>query len=71
MLIYRFSIKAPLDESTILKLPVTYRTAIDRNLLGLVKGGHMYYEPFTTITKHICRTIVPTSLRHTIEMFQV
>ena len=71
MLIYRFSIKAPLDEPTILKLPATYRTAIDRNLLGLVKGGLMYYEPFTTITKHICRIIVPTSLRHTIEMFQV
>ena len=71
MLICRFSIKAPLDELTILKLPVTYRTAIDRNILGSVKGGLMYYESFPTITKHICCIIVPTSLRYTIEMFQV
>ena len=66
MLIERLSIKSPLDERTILKLPVACRTPITRGLLGLVEDRLVYYELIPTVTKHICRIIVPTSLRHTI-----
>ena len=66
MSIDRLSIYAPLDEPTILELPTSYRTAIDRNLLGLLKGRLIYYESIPTITKHICRIIVPTSLCYVI-----
>ena len=66
MLICRLSINALLDEPTILKLPVVYRTVIDRSLLGLLEGRLVYYELFPTVTKYIYRIIVSTSLRHTI-----
>ena len=66
VLIYRLSINASLDEPTILKLPVAYRTAIAHNLLGLFEGKLVYYKPIPTITKHVCRIIIPTLLRHTI-----
>ena len=66
MLIERLSIKSPLDERTILKLPVACRTPITRGLLGLVEDRLVYYELIPTVTKHICRIIVPTSLCPTI-----
>ena len=67
MLIVRLSINAPLDEHAILKLfPASYRTAIVRNLLGLLQGRLVYYEPIPSVTKNNSRIIVLTSLRHTI-----
>ena len=51
MLIENFSINAPLDEPTILKLPVAYRTAIDRNRLGLLEDRLVYYEPILLLLK--------------------
>ena len=63
--IYR-SINTSLDEPTIFKLSVAYRTVIVRNLLGILEGRFVYYEPIPTITNYICRIILPTSLRHTI-----
>ena len=65
-MIDRLSINAPLDETTILILLSAYRTIIARNLLGLLEGRLVYYEPIPTVTKNNCRIIVSTSLRHTI-----
>ena len=48
------------------KLSAAYRPAIARNLLWLLEDRHVYYEPIPTITKHICRIIIPKSIRHTI-----
>ena len=58
----RLSDSTPLDKPTILHLPAAYRTAIARNLLGLLEGRLVYYEPIVTFTNHICRIVVPTSL---------
>ena len=66
MLIDRFYVNAPLDKPTIIKLPAPYRTDIVRNPLGLLEGRLMYYELISTVTKHICRIVVPTSLCYTI-----
>ena len=66
MLVERLSINAPLDDPTILKFSEAYRTTITRNLLGLLESSIVYYEPILTVTKHICRIIIPTSLRLTI-----
>ena len=66
MLIERLSINDPPDEPTILKLLEVYCITITRNLLGLLECRLMYYEAITTVTKYVCRIIVPTSLRHTI-----
>ena len=65
MLIDRVFVNTPLDEPTILKFPVAYRTAINRNLLELLESKCVYYELIPTITAHICRVTIPTSLRHT------
>jgi len=62
----RLSINVPLHEPTILKLLLAYRSAIVRNLLGLLEGRLVYYEPIPIVTKHICSIVDPTSLRHTI-----
>ena len=59
------SINAPLDEPTILQLPTPYRSAITRKFLGLLEGRLLCYKPIPTVTKNMCRIIVPTSLRHT------
>ena len=66
VLLIHLSINAPLDESTILKLRVAYRTIIARNILGILDGRIVYYKPMSTVTKHISRIFVPKSLRHTI-----
>ena len=66
MLIDRLSVNAPLDKPTIIKLPAPYRTDIVRNPLELLEGRFMYYELISTVTKHICRIVVPTSLCYTI-----
>ena len=64
MSIDRLSINAPLDDPTIFNILVTYRTAITRNILGLLEGRLVYYEPIPTVTKYICPVIIPTFLRH-------
>ena len=66
MLIDRLSINAPLEGTIILHLPAAYRTAITHNLIGLLEGRLVYYEPVPAVTNHICRIIVPLSLRCTI-----
>ena len=66
MLLDRHSISAPLDKPTILHLPVPYRTSFIRNLLVILEGRLIYYESIATITNHICRIVVPTSLRRII-----
>ena len=66
VLIDRLSINAPLEEPIILQLLAAYRTAITHNLIGLLEGRLVYYEPVPTVTNHICRIIVPLSLRCTI-----
>ena len=66
VLIERLSINDPTDEPTILKLLAVYCITITRKLLGLLECRLMYYEAITTVTKYVCRIIVPTSLRHTI-----
>ena len=62
MFIDCLSISTPLDKKTILHLQAAYRTAITRNLLGLLEGRLAYYEPITTTTNHLYRIVVPTSL---------
>ena len=61
MLIDHLSINSPLDQPTILQLPVAYRSAIARNLLGLLEGRLAYYDPVPTVSNHICRIVVPLS----------
>ena len=62
----RLSINSSLDQPTILQLPVAYRSAIARNPLGLLEGRFVYYDQVSTISNHICRIVVPLSLRRTI-----
>ena len=62
----RLSISSPLDKPTILHLPAAYRTAIARNLLGILEGRLVYYEQVATVTNHICCIVVPISPRHII-----
>ena len=57
------SINAPLDQSTICTLPAAYRTVIARNQIGLLSDRLVYYERITFANKHICRIVVPLSLR--------
>ena len=66
VLIDCLSISTPLDKKKNFHLPAAYRTAIARNLLGLLEGRLVYYEPIATATNHICRVVVPTSLRRII-----
>ena len=63
VLLDRLSVSTPLDKPTILHLPAAYRTAITCNLLGILEGRLVYYEPIATFTNHICRIVVPISLR--------
>ena len=65
MLLDCLSINALLDEPTILQLPTPYRSTITRKFLGLLEGRLLCYKPIPTVTKNMCRIIVPTSLRHT------
>ena len=44
LFIDHLSINVPLSQSTILKLPTAYRTALSRNQLGLLGGHLIYYE---------------------------
>ena len=60
------SVNAPLDQSTILTLPVACRTALFRNQLGILEGRLVYYEYISFANKHICRIVVSFSLRHKI-----
>ena len=60
VLIDRLSINSPLDQPTILQLPAAYRTAIARNLLGLLEGRLAYYDPAPTVSKQIFSYCRPT-----------
>ena len=62
----RLSTSTPLDKPTILHLPAADRTAIARNLLSILEDRLVYYEQIDTITNHICRIVVPISLRRII-----
>ena len=66
VLIDRLSINISLNEPTILKFPAAYRTTIARNLLGLIEGIPIFYEPLHTITKHIFCIVVLKPFRHII-----
>ena len=44
--------------------PTTYRTAIARNLIGLLEGRLVYYEPIPTVSIRICRIVVQQLLSH-------
>ena len=66
VLLDHLSVSAPLDKPTILHLPAAYRTAIARDLLCILEDRLVYYGPIATITNHICRIVVPTSLRRII-----
>ena len=66
VLLDRLSISTPLDKQTIFHLSAACRTAIARNLLNILEGRLVYYEKVTTVTNHICRIVVPISLRRII-----
>ena len=66
VVIDRLSNNSLLDKQTILQLPVAYRTTIARNLLGLLEGRLICYEPTPTVTNHICCITVPIFLRRKI-----
>ena len=66
MLIDSLSITTPLNDPTILELPTAYCTDITRNILELLDGRLACYEPIPTVTKQMCRIVIPTSLHHTI-----
>ena len=66
VLIDRLSINFPLDQHTILQFPAVCRSAIVRNLLWLLEGRLVYYNPVPTVSNHICRIVVPLSLLGTI-----
>ena len=62
----RLSINSPLHKPTILQFPATYRSTITRDLIGLLEGRLVYYDPETTVTNHMYRIVAPFSLRRTI-----
>ena len=64
MLINLLQLNVPLDEPSILKLSVVYRTTITRNLSVLFEGRLICYEPIPTSTKHMSRIIVRLLLRN-------
>ena len=57
---------APMHKLCGNKLDVTYRHAIANNLLCIINDRLVYIEPVTVSTNHICRIIVPLSLRRII-----
>ena len=61
-----FTLNDPLDQSTILNLPEAYRKVLSRNQLELLGDGLVYYGQLSFANKHICRIVVPLSLRHKI-----
>ena len=57
------SINASLDKSTIRTLPAAYHTTIVRNQIGLLSDRLVHYEHISFAHKHICRIVIPLSLR--------
>ena len=57
---------APIHKLCVLKLAVTYRTALANNLLCIINDRLVYLEPVTISTNHICLIVVPLSLRRII-----
>ena len=66
MILDRLSISTPIDDPTILYLSAAYCITIVRNHLRLLEGRLFCYEHISTVTKHICRIVVPVSLRNAI-----
>ena len=64
LILDHLSVNAPFDQTTIVNLPVAYRTAIARNQITFLGGRLVYYEAMFYANKHIYRIIVPSSLRH-------
>ena len=59
----RLFINVSIDEPTILKLSLAYRTVIARNISGLLKGRLVRYEPIPTAAKIVIFIVVLISLR--------
>ena len=57
---------APFSKLNIKKLAVTYRKAVAHNILFLINDRLMYLKPITVSCNHICRIVVPLSLRRVI-----
>ena len=57
---------SPMNGLCITKLAGTYPKAIAYNLLCIINCRLVYLEPVTVSTNHICRIIVPFSLRYII-----
>ena len=57
---------AHMNRLCITKLAVTYRKTTTHNLLRIINYRLVYLEPVTISTNHICRIIVPLSLRRII-----
>ena len=47
-------------------LAVTYRRAIAQNLLCIINDRLVYIKPVTVSSNHLCRIVVPLSLRRVI-----
>ena len=47
-------------------LAVTYRRAIAQHLLCIINDRLVYVEPVTVSSNHLCRIVVPLSLRRVI-----
>ena len=56
----------PMNRLYITKLSVTYRKTIAHDLLCIISCRLVYLEPTTVSTNHVCRIIVPLSLRRII-----
>jgi len=57
---------APMHKLWVNKLAITYRNVISNNLLYIINDRLVYIEHVTVSTNHICRIIVPLSLRRII-----
>ena len=52
-----------MTELDIAPLAVTYRRAIAQKLLCIINDRLVYVEPVTVSSNHLCRIVVPLSLR--------
>ena len=57
---------APMNRLCITKLAITYRKVLAHNLYCIISYRLIYLEPIIVSTNHICRIIVPLSLRRII-----
>ena len=57
---------APIAKLDIAPLAVTYRKAIAQILLCIINDRLVYIEPVSVASNHLCRIVVPLSLRRVI-----